>query len=214
MTLQPTFKLIRPGTMLLAVVVWLGCATHAFAIDSEAAAAELIALTNVSRTSNGLPALPRDARLAAVAKSRSEDMILRNYFDHVIPPDNRTVRDLLEALGVPGVASENIAFNNALDFMTVQMAESDFMNSRGHRSNVLNGRWNRVGTGAAEGSGRRMYTVVFLQAPTERPGGPVRAAPAPAGTVRTDAQGVEVGPAPQGLIEGVVHRVLRRFLYL
>ena len=165
------------------------------AIEPKAAAVELISLTNISRTSNGLHALLQDTRLNVVAIGRSEDMIRREYFSHSIPPNDTTVVDTLESLGVRFVAAgENIAWNTALDFGTVQGASEDFMNSLHHRQNLLDPRWNRLGAGAAQGGekNRKMYTVLFLQvssaptsvtAPTR--GGP-GTAPAP---VATDAGG-------------------------
>src|SRR5262245_29723482 len=94
------------GTFVVGVILFSRSPEPALAIDRDHAANELFALTNLSRTSNGLPALARDPRLTSVAASRSEDMILRNYFSHTIPPDGRTVVDILESLGVRGVAAE------------------------------------------------------------------------------------------------------------
>jgi hypothetical protein len=159
----------RAGTAI-AVLAILPLALHgagprtAAALEPKRAAGELIALTNIARTSNGLPALARDRRLDAVGEARSLDMITRNYFSHQIPPDNRTVTDVVEGLGLPFRAvGENIEFNNQLAFATVQYAQNEFMNSPSHRPNVLSPRWNRVGAGVAQGSDRRMYTVVFMQ---------------------------------------------------
>lgn len=205
------------------VALTLASPGPAAAIDPRAAATELVALTNISRTSNGLPALPRDRRLGSVAVSRSEDMIARNYFAHTIPPDGRTVNDVLESLGVLfRAAGENIEFNAALDFMTVQYASNDFMNSPSHRQNVLNSRWDRLGAGVAEGGGKRMYTVLFTQSPTDpapapqpRPGqtppGPGPGAPA---VPRDRGERIEVVVAPTGLVDSLINRTLRLYLNL
>jgi hypothetical protein len=165
------------------------------AIEPKAAAVELISLTNISRTSNGLHALLQDSRLNVVATERSEDMIRREYFSHSIPPNDTTVVDTLESLGVRFVAAgENIAWNTALDFGTVQGASEDFMNSPHHRQNLLDSRWNRLGAGAAQGGekNRKMYTVLFLQVPsaaatTAAPA--ARAGPGTAAPVSSDAGG-------------------------
>jgi len=61
---------------------------------------DLLALTNVDRTSNGVPAVGADARLISAARERSDDMQARNYFSHDIPPDGRKVFDLLDARNV------------------------------------------------------------------------------------------------------------------
>lgn len=192
------------------------------ALDPATAANQLVALTNVNRTSNGLPALPQDSRLSLIATARSEDMIARKYFSHSIPPDNRTVVDIMESLGVRmRSASENIAWNNALDFNTIQVADGDFMNSPSHRVNVLNGRWHRLGAGVAQGDGRLMYTVVFLQLPS----GDIPASAAPAQVASPAAADparrpglaedqVQVASAPTGLMDSLVNRSLRLFLNL
>lgn len=196
---------------LASVVPW-----PVAAIDAPTAERELLALTNLSRTSNGLSALARDPRLTSVAGSRSEDMITRGYFSHAIPPDGRTVIDILESLGVRGVAAENIEFNNAVDFTTVQFASNDFMNSPGHRVNVLNPRWNRVGAGVAEGSSRKMYTVLFLQDPQQAAPATVGAPPLVAPAVPSVGRGerADVVMAPTRLVDGLVNRLLRLALNL
>lgn len=165
------------------------------AIETKAAATELIALTNVSRTSNGLRSLFPDNRLNTVAVSRSDDMIKRNYFSHTIPPNDTTVVDILESLGVAFTsAGENIAWNNALDFTTVQGASEDFMNSLNHRQNVLDPRWDRLGSGVAQEGDKKMYTVLFMQLPsaTQRkaPSGSIQA---PAATTTDPSASVPSG---------------------
>jgi uncharacterized protein YkwD len=209
--------LLTLALSLAALVVPRG--EPAQALDPEAARKELLALTNVSRTSNGLPSVLMDPRLTALAIDRSEDMIARDYFSHYIPPDGRTVIDLLESLGVRmRSGAENIAWNNALDFMTVQEASNDFMNSPTHRVNVLNPRWERVGTGAAQGRGRQMYAVVFLQTSAEETsprtvapssaGGASRSAPAPL------PEELQVSYGPTGLMDNIVNQSIRLFLNL
>ena len=168
-----TVKAIAFSAVLaLSTLFLLGKAVPAAeAIEPKAAATELIALTNVSRTSNGLRSLFPDNRLNTVAISRSGDMLKRSYFSHTIPPNDTTVVDLLESLGVAFTsAGENIAWNNAVDFTTVQGASEDFMNSLNHRQNVLDPRWDRLGSGVAQEGDRKMYTVLFLQLPSARQG--------------------------------------------
>lgn len=198
-----------------------GAPRPAFAIEPRAAAVELMALTNVSRTSNGLSALSRDSRLNTIALARSEDMIARNYFAHEIPPDGRTVVDVIESLGVPfRAAAENIEFNNALDFATVQYASADFMNSPSHRKNVLYKSWDRMGAGVASGGDRRMYTVLFLQLPAAGATSTATAAPGPpaepAGPVvrRERGERVVVDTARASLVGSIVNRTLRSALNL
>ena len=187
----------------LALLALLGLLLQArapvAALDPVRAVAELVALTNLNRTANGLAALPTDQDLGLVATSRSEDMIKRGYFSHQIPPDNHTVVDLLESLGVLfRSGGENIEWNSAAEFSSVQYASNDFMNSPSHRANILNRRYNKVGAGVSEGSGRRMYTVVFVEQPPEAPKAPTApaASQVPPTSGGASAQSTEGQPAP------------------
>lgn len=179
-TAMVSTRLSLPGILLsLGFVVVLVASTgrRAEALDPAVAARELIALTNLNRTVNGLSALLIDGDLSGVAHSRSDDMIVRNYFAHEIPPDGRTVVDVLRenSIGFRSVG-ENIEWNTAPEPTTLQFANNDFMNSPPHRANIMNTRYTRLGAGLAEGLPKRMYTVVFVG----RADDALAAAPAPA----------------------------------
>jgi hypothetical protein len=214
--------------VLAALVAVFAGHDVAAAVDAPAASNELVALTNISRTSNGLSALPRDNRLATVGVARSEDMLARNYFSHYIPPDDHTVVDVLESLGVRFRAGgENIEFNTAIDFTSVQFAATDFMNSSSHRANILNTRWDRLGAGVSQSSDKKMYTVVFMQSlpPTASPA-EAEARPrfeaepvlvpvaAPPPSPRSRGERIDVAMAPTGLMDSLINRLLRLFLNL
>src|SRR6266540_2322167 len=95
---------------------------------------ELVALTNVDRTSNGLTSLIEQDQLIDLARERSDDMLTRNYFAHEIPPTGELVFVLMKDRGIPyRIAGENLAWNNAAESTSVQRAEQDFMNSPAHR---------------------------------------------------------------------------------
>jgi uncharacterized protein YkwD len=189
------------------------------AIDLKDAAKQLFAITNLDRTSNGAQALKRDSRLDTISVARSEDMIRRDYFSHQIPPNNTTVADIVESLGLLfGSVGENIAWNNANDFQTVQGAGQDFIESPHHRENLLDPRWDRMGTGVAEGGGKKMYTVVFMQAPlTPARGAPGAVKPSPtpapaAAPARVQGERVETASTRTGLLTTLVNSVVRLFL--
>lgn len=150
---------------ILSVLVAVGLQNgRVSAIAPEQAGQELIALTNLNRTVNGLHALLVDASLNGVALSRSEDMIARQYFSHFIPPDNHTVINILQAQQYDfRLAGENIAWNTAADFASVQYANTQFMNSASHRVNILDPRFNVIGAGVASGDTRRMHAVIFVE---------------------------------------------------
>jgi uncharacterized protein YkwD len=117
---------------------------------------------NTERAAAGVAALQADARLVEIARRRAEDMAARNYFSHT-SPTGETAFSLMGQIGyVYGIAGENIARNNYPDSQSVSVAMSGFMNSAGHRQNILDGRFNRVGIGMAVGAdGMKYFAVVF-----------------------------------------------------
>jgi uncharacterized protein YkwD len=164
---------------------------------------DLLALTNTDRTSNGLPALAADARMMEIARERSEDMVARSYFSHDIPPDGRKVFDLLLDRGVDyETAGENIAQNNAGRDGTVQFAQQGFMESPGHRANILRGAFTTFGIGAVPGGGRYTYTVVFM-----KPFATDASVPVDLGSISSD--GISSSP-----LETVVDNIIGRNLGL
>lgn len=123
--------------------------------DLEAA---MLALVNAERAKvGGLRPLAADADATAVSRAHSGDMFERSYFAHVTP-EGRTPFDRLRAakLGYRA-AGENLALARTLD-----MAHTGLMNSPGHRANILNPAFGRVGIGILDG-GRRglMVTQTF-----------------------------------------------------
>ena len=156
--------------LLLLALAAVGI-TSVLAIDTQQAEQELIILTNVDRTSNGVPALVPDEALKDVARFRSEDMVTRDYFSHLIPPDGHQVFDILKQRGISYLrAGENLARNNSPDHITVQTVEQAFLNSPSHRAILLCPDYTNLGTGVAEGAeGLKVYTVLFTQVSPEAP---------------------------------------------
>ncbi len=133
--------------------------------DSFSATAEqqLFALTNQARASAGLPVLSWDSALAGIARWRSQDMATRDYFSHNIPPSGEMVFDVMSQKGYCfNLAGENIGWNNYPDDQATAVVQNDFMNSPGHRANVLGSAWNVAGIGAFKlADGRKFFTVIF-----------------------------------------------------
>ncbi len=87
---------------------------------SGAAEAQLLQLTNQARASAGLRALKLDSTLTSVARWRSKDMIVRNYFSHDIPGGS-SVFDVLQDKGYCfNLAGENIGYNAYPDDVAAQ----------------------------------------------------------------------------------------------
>jgi uncharacterized protein YkwD len=130
---------------------------------SSGAEKELVSLTNKSRASAGLKALKVDSKLTAIARSRSKDMIVRDYFSHSIPPSGKNVFSILDSKGYCySIAGENIGWNDYPDDVATATIHRQFMESAGHRKNVLGKRWDVIGVGAYKGpSGKKMWTVLF-----------------------------------------------------
>jgi uncharacterized protein YkwD len=144
---------------------------------SAAAEAELLQLTNQARASAGLPALKLDSALTSIARWRSQDMIARDYFSHDIPGTG-SVFDVLQEKGYCfNLAGENIGWITAADDAAAQGVHLMFMDSAGHRANILGDAWDAIGIGAYKGdTEKRMFTVLFA----DTCGGTVAATPKPA----------------------------------
>jgi hypothetical protein len=88
-------------------------------------------------------------------------MIERDYFSHTIPGYGK-VWDKLQSVGYCyKLAGENIGWNNYPDDTATTSIHDQFMNSSGHRANIV-GDWDNIGVGAYKGpTGKKMWTVLF-----------------------------------------------------
>lgn len=115
---------------------------------------------NAERSKAGLPQLSYNNTMQKYARMKSQDMGVRNYFDHKDPQGN-LITAKMKADGVNYMAwGENIAYiggvsdANALadQFMT------NWMNSPGHRANILSSNFKSIGVGVYK-SGNRVYAT-------------------------------------------------------
>lgn len=125
-------------------------------------AARVLELSNQARSDAGLRPLAGDAALDKLARSRSEDMAVRNYFSHDTP-DGTNLFDMLRQLGIPyRSAGENIAMNTAGSLQTATVAFDGWMNSSGHKANILRTTFGKLGVGVyRSNSGKTYLTQVF-----------------------------------------------------
>jgi uncharacterized protein YkwD len=124
-------------------------------------AVELLAAMNAARAQAGLEPLAWDPDLAAVALARARDLIEHDYFDHY-GPDGRSAFSELAARGIRyGLAGENLARNNYAEAKTVQAAFQGLMGSPGHRANILEPRFTRVGVAAVRSGRVWLYVTIF-----------------------------------------------------
>ncbi|WP_404293273.1 LysM peptidoglycan-binding domain-containing protein [Cytobacillus kochii] len=104
---------------------------------------EVVSLVNVERANNGLPALKLNGDVSKVAYLKAKDMADNNYFSHTSPTYG-TPFEMLTANGVTYLtAGENIAKGYTSPKAVVQ----GWMNSEGHRANILNGNFTEIGIG-------------------------------------------------------------------
>jgi len=119
--------------------------------DSELAQfqAEVLALTNEEREAAGCGDLTANDELEQAAQDHAEDMLANNYFDHE-SQDGTTPFERMTAAGYNwSTAAENIAAGQA----TPEAVMTSWMNSAGHKANILNCDLTELGVGYAAGSG-------------------------------------------------------------
>jgi uncharacterized protein YkwD len=117
--------------------------------------AHMIADVNAARTAAGLSPLLRDPKLVSVARAYAHDMASRRYFGHH-NPEGQNVGNRFEEAGIAyQTAGENIAF-----VQSENEAMEGFLNSSGHRANILNTNYTRIGIGIIVTDG---YGAVYVQ---------------------------------------------------
>lgn len=108
--------------------------------------ARVVALTNAERAAAGCGALRADPRISAAAQGHSEDMARQGYFAHD-SRDGRDFADRITAAGYPSPGAENIAMGQPDAATVVQ----DWMESPGHRRNILDCSLTTIGVGESGG---------------------------------------------------------------
>ncbi|WP_406422239.1 CAP domain-containing protein [Streptomyces sp. NBC_00842] len=123
--------------------------------DTSAQAA-VLALVNQERAKVGCSPVTASAPLTSLAQNFSDDMAARGFFDHT-DPGGRTPWDRASKAGVTGLGGENIARGQA----DAQAVMDSWMNSEGHRANILNCDYETLGVGVHFGSGGPWWTQDF-----------------------------------------------------
>ncbi|MBR6902775.1 MAG: SafA/ExsA family spore coat assembly protein [Clostridia bacterium] len=117
---------------------------------------EVIRLVNEIRVQNGLKALTKNWELCRVARYKSQDMVDRHYFSHTSPTYGSPF-EMMKSFGITyRTAGENIAYG----YRTPQAVVDGWMNSSGHRANILNSSYTQIGVGyVANGN---YWTQMFI----------------------------------------------------
>lgn len=109
--------------------------------------AEVLRLVNAERAKEGLKALTMSDKLVNLAEMKAQDMAQKNYFSHTSPTYG-TPFEMLQKYGVSyRSAGENIAAGQA----TAEAVMRDWLNSSGHRANIMNANYTEIGVGYYKG---------------------------------------------------------------
>lgn len=129
------------------------------AAAEQSAEEQVVQLVNKERAKYGLKPLKSNWELSRTARYKSQDMINKNYFDHNSPTYG-TPFDMMKSFGISyRTAGENIAAGQS----TPQAAVTAWMNSEGHRKNILSSSFTEIGVGYAKGGSYGHYwTQMFI----------------------------------------------------
>lgn len=116
---------------------------------------QVVSLVNSERAAQGLMALQKDSRLAALAQQKAEDMAKNQYFSHTSPTYGSAF-DMLKAAGYSyKTAGENIAMGQK----SAASVMDGWMHSSGHRANILHTSYEKIGVGYAVSADGMPYWV-------------------------------------------------------
>lgn len=158
------------------ITVVLGGGSNDFAVVDKGAAVEsapmpvpaltqaIIELVNRERARGGVPPLGEDRQLDEAAQGHSEEMLRLNYFSHISPIEERKrVRNRVNlARSNPYRVAENLyRCTGYKEDLIPGFSIKAWLESPGHRANLLDPRLNRIGVGVARFQGRYYITQVF-----------------------------------------------------
>jgi uncharacterized protein YkwD len=188
--------------MAAALLAWAPQPTTGW--NQGSAEATLWQLMNGARVNNGRRAVQQHSTLVSLARWRSKDQVDRNYFSHTILGTGYQVYHWYDTNGLSySWGGENIGWNSgASDADSPVMIHEGFMNSPGHRANILEPSFTHGGVGAYAADGvnflgklrnPRFYTELFMAAASAPPPPPP---PPPSGGGTTPPPPPSSGSAP------------------
>jgi uncharacterized YkwD family protein len=147
----PNPHLIYPGQVLTIPLVTAQVSSYE---------QQVVNLCNAERAKNGLPPLSINANLARMAHVKAQDMRDKNYFDHNSPTYGSPFQ-MMKTFGISySYAGENIAAGQP----DPQSVVNSWMNSPGHRANILNPNYTQIGVGYVSGGSYGTYwTEEFIR---------------------------------------------------
>lgn len=153
--------------------------------------AGVLSFTNQHRAEAGLPAVTLNAELNASAEDKLSDMLTRQYFEHV-SPTGRTPADVVKDADYQYIVmGENLALGNFKDDQALVQA---WMDSPGHRANILNSKFREIGIAVRQGTyeGKKVWLAV------QHFGTPLSLCPAVSATLKSS---IEEGKAELSQLE-------------
>jgi hypothetical protein len=146
-------------TVKIVAISLVAIAPAAPAQASEITSSTVIELANAARQEGGLAALKPNSLLSSAAQAKANDMLAKQYFAHNTP-DGKTPWDFIKAVGYSYVtAGENLA----IDFTEAESIQTAWMNSPGHRANIMNSSFQEIGIGISKGMYNGHQTTIVVQ---------------------------------------------------
>lgn len=121
---------------------------------------QVFTLVNKERANRGLQLLTYNTEVARCARFKSQDMINKGYFSHTSPTYGSPFK-MMENFGIRfSAGGENIAYGQR----TAQEVMNSWMNSAGHKANILSAAYTQIGVGVAKASNGTLYwTQMFIK---------------------------------------------------
>ena len=130
----------------------------------------VLCLINTVRADNGLNVLMPNQILIDISRSRSQDMIARNYFSHHTP-DGKNITHILAEFGVTyRNFGENLAQSMPADYGDPEAFMDAWMKSPSHAANILRDCYEMIGIGVSDNGDRRVLTIVLINKRIQKPG--------------------------------------------
>lgn len=154
-------KLVKVKTIryLLEGAIFIAVLFNFTLAQAQYSAGGLVALTNESRSQNGLGTLSTNSALATAAYNKAKDMFEDNYFAHT-SPDGKTPWDFIKEAGYTySYAGENLA----IGYADADELFDAWMNSPTHRENILNSNFREIGIAVLSGTFEGSQTLIAVQ---------------------------------------------------
>ncbi|MDD2217900.1 MAG: CAP domain-containing protein [Eubacteriales bacterium] len=134
--------------------------TNTTPVVAASEAQQVTNIVNKERAAAGLASLTLDASLSKVAQAKAEDMAKNGYFSHTSPTYGSPF-DMMKSFGVKySAAGENIAKGQR----SADSVMNAWMNSSGHRANILNGNYEKIGVGyTTDSQGNTYWVQMFIR---------------------------------------------------